>query len=241
MTMHMERRVTTLDSYQIHGILDGCYRGQVEDGTPHGRGTWGGRGIASGHRYEGEWVHGELHGHGVCTLPDGARYEGELDDHCFHGRGAWRSSDGARFFDGDWTRGWPRSGTALDARNGDLYRAEESEETWISSILEKGGAAPPGWTRAGTLERGHPGAEAFGAGVEWTGAATLADGTRFEGRLRGLRPVAGVVTDAAGARWDVTYGHDAGTLAEAPPPATRQVRRRAPSLEVASAGHTRRD
>ena len=81
---------------------------------------------------------------------------------------------------------------------------------------------PAGWTRAGvTVTSGRPPAEAPGSG-EWAGAWAREGGARVEGRLRGLRPVAGVETDEEGRRWHVTYDGER-TLAEGLVVASRLV------------------
>ena len=220
------RREALIDSYQIHGILDGIYWGEIKTGVPDGKGMWIGKGTARGHRYEGDWVGGQWQGFGVCTLPDGARYEGQLDDHCFHGRGCWRSSDSTRLFDGEWINGWPKRGTALDSRDGAIYLVECDEETWIGSVMNTTGVTPTGWKRIGTLEEGQPiQGDRFSAALEWTGTVVLLDGTRFSGRMRGLR------TDGLGTaagRWDAIAD---ATLDTWPAPASQeQVRTLLPSI-----------
>ena len=85
---------------------------------------------------------------------------------------------------------------------------------------------PAGWTRAGVrVTAGRPPAEAPGSG-EWAGAWAWEGGARVEGRLRGLRPVAGVETDAGGGRWRVEYDGER-TLAEGLAVTSRTVRERA--------------
>ncbi len=44
---------------------------------------------------------------------------------------------------------------------------------------------------------------------EYNGVFAFADGSRLEGRFRGLCPIRGVLTDASGRRWCVAYKGDA--------------------------------
>ncbi len=44
------------------------YQGSVQDGVPHGSGTWS---SIEGEVYEGEWKWGKRHGKGKCTWVDG--------------------------------------------------------------------------------------------------------------------------------------------------------------------------
>ena len=105
------------------------------------------------------------------------------------------------------------AGAALTA-DGDVLRAACDGKTWISDVWEEGGGVPEGWARAGVrVTRGRPAAGAPWSG-EWEGAWEREGGGRGEGRLVGLRPVAGVETDAGGARREVVYD-GRRTLAEA--------------------------
>jgi hypothetical protein len=185
-----QRGANQAAAYTIKGILDGFYQGEMQAGKPHGHGTWVGKGIAAGHRYEGEWTQGEWHGYGICTMQDGAWYKGQFEDHCFHGRGAWRSSDGTRFFDGKWERGWPRHGIALDCRDGSIYLASVDGENWIDSMLKVPGIVPTGWRKVGKLER-QPGTCTLEAGL---GSVVLLDGTRLDARMGRLHRLSGVAS-----------------------------------------------
>ena len=52
--------------------------------------------LHNGDTYEGEFLNGKRHGHGIYTWSDGTRYEGEYRDNQKHGRGIETSSDGSR-------------------------------------------------------------------------------------------------------------------------------------------------
>ena len=48
-----------------------------------------------GNAYEGEWLNGKKHGHGIYTWTEGHRYEGDWRDGKRHGQGigTWASKD----------------------------------------------------------------------------------------------------------------------------------------------------
>jgi hypothetical protein len=186
------------------------YEGGFVDDKQHGSGVYG---WANGDRYEGQWTGGNMHGTGLKTWAGGARYEGGWADDRTHGGGIFWLADGIRCFDGEWRKDFARRGTAVEA-DGSFFLAELDGKT-VLNFEEKYGR----WRRAGRVE-GWPlaagAAGGLGGATEWTGAVTWADGRRFEGRLRGLRPVEGVETGAGGTPAAVTYG--AGeTLAEIEP------------------------
>ena len=206
---------------------EGTYRGEILRAGPsmlrHGRGVmiWN-----FGMSYEGEWREDKKSGKGILTFRSGERYEGEFES-LMHGRGAWCDADGQRLYDGTWARHRPRGGAALDG-DGVVWRAgydftESEGRILIEYLWKKGEEMPAGWTRAGvTVTAGRPPAEAPGSGV-WAGAWAWEGGVRVEGRLRGLRPLAGVETDAGGGRWWVTYDGER-TLAEGLVVTSRTVR-----------------
>ena len=191
----------------------GIYAGEISGLGPtrrrHGNGVMS---YSIGNRFEGEWRNDRMFGRGVLAASDGSRYDGEFANSCFHGRGAFRFGDGRRLYDGSWSCGYPMGGAALDSE-GAVWSATDGGATALWEAWREGGGTPPRWTRAGvTVTAGRPPAEAPGYG-EWAGAWAWERGARVEGRLRGLRPVAGVETDAGGARWDVAYCGER-TLAE---------------------------
>ncbi len=61
---------------------------------------------SKGYRYEGDFVAGLRHGHGIEEYPDGSRYEGEFRNNLKHGKGVLRFSDGS-YYEGDFVRGVP--------------------------------------------------------------------------------------------------------------------------------------
>ncbi|MBB5175032.1 SH3 domain-containing protein [Texcoconibacillus texcoconensis] len=79
------------------------YEGEVEQGTPHGYGsfTW-----ANGDTYEGDVYDGLRHGYGVYEFSDGSFYEGEFVDGDFHGHGIFYYPEGSyvqgQFYENDY-------------------------------------------------------------------------------------------------------------------------------------------
>ncbi len=71
---------------------DGNFLGQLQDGLPHGQGTWTGH---NGDTHEGEWANGKRHGKGVYTWSDGSTFTGEWRNHKKHGSGIFKK--GGRF------------------------------------------------------------------------------------------------------------------------------------------------
>lgn len=94
----------------------GEYRGQIQDGKPHGHGVltqekdgdqyeghfdagkFDGKGVASYDQldmYDGEWKDGKYHGHGVRSYDYGSsRYDGQWQDGKKHGYGIYSYADG---------------------------------------------------------------------------------------------------------------------------------------------------
>ena len=54
-------------------IYGGTYKGQLQNGQPHGTGTH----TAGEYQYEGEWENGERKGKGILTCNDVIIYNGE--------------------------------------------------------------------------------------------------------------------------------------------------------------------
>ena len=62
---------------------DRKYKGEWQDGKPHGQGTMSMAGACNdndGRKYEGEWRDGKEHGKGTMSMADGRKYEGEWHD-----------------------------------------------------------------------------------------------------------------------------------------------------------------
>ena len=61
--------------------------------------------------------------------------------------------------------------------------------------------------------------------VDYDAAFAFDDGRRFEGRMRALCPLRGVLSDADGRRWRVVYSGDAWLAADLEPVDKEEVRR----------------
>jgi hypothetical protein len=189
----------TMSVIEDHGWM---YYGEVVGGKKHGRGADTGRGVYEGTCYDGEFVDGKWHGRGVLWL-----------------------GDGARCFDGQWANSLPLRGTAVEPDgmffllNFDGATGLYNDRTWREALARAPTSAGriPGWPPPEDAPGGRAG------DAEWSGAAEHSNRTRFDGELRGLRPLAGTEKDAGGGRWRVVYSGEL-TLAEAPPPLVRQVR-----------------
>src|SRR5687768_16998262 len=73
----------TLVRLYANGVRE-TYVGTLRAGRMHGRGAFT---LASGQRYEGDFVNDKATGRGVYTWPNGSRYEGDFVDGVSHGRG----------------------------------------------------------------------------------------------------------------------------------------------------------
>jgi|GEM_PF-1577875 len=79
----------------------GTYSGPLEDGLPHGFGTWI---HASGKMYTGDFIFGSMTGYGAMVFPDGELYTGFLKNGKAHGQGTMTHPDGRRV-SGMWVDG----------------------------------------------------------------------------------------------------------------------------------------
>ena len=80
-TLH--RRDTSGRNPIADPIIDRKYKGEWQDGKPHGQGTMSMAGACNdndGRKYEGEWRDGKEHGKGTMSMADGRKYEGEWHD-----------------------------------------------------------------------------------------------------------------------------------------------------------------
>ena len=77
------------------------YSGNLENGLPHGFGTWKN---SNGVSYTGYFYEGLRHGRGIWAHPDGIKYAGEWQQGIYHGRGTLILPSGARY-DGQWFEG----------------------------------------------------------------------------------------------------------------------------------------
>jgi hypothetical protein len=107
--------------YKDFGTQEGRYLGQVATSSnrPHGKGqiTW----EYTGDIYDGEWRHGNQHGHGRIKYATGDVFEGSFKNDLKHGRGTYQWKDG-RQYDGLYVndRSEDPNGT-LTWKNGTLF------------------------------------------------------------------------------------------------------------------------
>lgn len=96
-----ESATSSNEGKQAIPFQGGTYTGPLQDGLPHGYGTWI---HPSGLEYEGEFIRGNIEGYGIMTFPDGERYTGYFKDAKAHGQGTMTHPDG-RFVSGEWIDG----------------------------------------------------------------------------------------------------------------------------------------
>jgi len=87
-------------------MASGLYTGQKLGPIPHGTGTYVFKNKFF--KFQGDWVEGKKHGHGILFFKDGGSYEGEFRDDEIMGQGVRRWSDGSTYT-GEFVRG-ERSG-----------------------------------------------------------------------------------------------------------------------------------
>lgn len=81
----------------------------------------------SGEIYEGQWLNGRRHGHGVCVYADGTMYEGGWRLGAEHGRGALMTGDRTPIYSGDWADGLPHGQGVYRWACGDSYSGDWRE------------------------------------------------------------------------------------------------------------------
>ncbi|XP_072036503.1 uncharacterized protein [Amphiura filiformis] len=105
-----------------HGKLimnDGSYyEGEFINGEIEGHGfrKW----ATSGNTYSGQFLNGELNGHGVMTYGDGSVYEGEFQNNRKQGRGVIKDSTGA-VYEGSFHNNMKHGEGSMTYSNGDRY------------------------------------------------------------------------------------------------------------------------
>lgn len=102
---------------------DGIYEGELQDGMPHGSGTWEDE---EGHRYSGEWHEGRMHGEGTFTWASGHEYTGEYRDDLRHGYGVYVWANGDRY-EGEFVDNEMHGEGTLELVPGDTYEGEFRE------------------------------------------------------------------------------------------------------------------
>ena len=125
---------------------DCIYEGEIENGLPHGIGTYTktdgatyvghfknglrhGKGKFSypdGSIYEGVWKDDELNGLGTGTFPDGEKYVGEFKEGEKHGQGKFTYTDGG-WYDGSWKVGQSWTGIIYDKDGNISYEKVNGE------------------------------------------------------------------------------------------------------------------
>lgn len=115
-----------------HGKLvmaDGSfYEGQFMDGEIQGHGFR--RWVSTKNEYTGQFVKGELNGHGIMMYGDGSRYEGEWVDNKREGEGKLISKDGT-VYEGSFHNHRRHGEGKLMFSNGDIYEGD-----WVNDLRQ---------------------------------------------------------------------------------------------------------
>jgi len=74
----------------------------------------------SGHKYDGQWKNGKLHGRGTLTSPEGHRYVGQFKDNKFNGQGTYAAVDGSKYV-GEWKDGKTHGQGTLTKQDGTKF------------------------------------------------------------------------------------------------------------------------
>jgi len=143
----------------------GCYDGQVQAGSPHGKGI---RVFGSGACYQGEWKADNFHGEGVMTYTDRMRYEGQWKAGQRHGLAVTTDADGKSYV-GEWKADAPHNGKAVyKYPDGRVYAGEWQDGFKVKGVTKfPDGSRYEGEFQAGTMHG--------------TGVFTWPDGQRYEG------------------------------------------------------------
>ncbi|XP_015754189.1 PREDICTED: MORN repeat-containing protein 1-like [Acropora digitifera] len=115
-----------------HGKLvmaDGSfYEGQFVDGEIQGHGFR--RWASSRNEYTGQFVKGELNGHGIMVYGDGSHYEGEWQDNKREGEGKLLSKDGS-VYEGSFHNHKQHGEGKLIHRDGHVYEGD-----WVNDLRQ---------------------------------------------------------------------------------------------------------
>ena len=91
--------------------------GVIVDGYPYfAKGSW----LYLDDLFEGEWINGELQGHGKITFENGDVYEGNFEDDRFNGKGVLSYADGD-IYEGEFKDGSRHGYGILRRADGDIY------------------------------------------------------------------------------------------------------------------------
>jgi hypothetical protein len=98
------------------------YTGEVRRGRPHGKG----REVEplDAASYDGDWVAGQYHGHGLVFNADGSRYEGQFAQGERNGQGEYAFADGGGKYTGAWVGGSPHGHGSWQYEDGSHYKGE---------------------------------------------------------------------------------------------------------------------
>ena len=103
-----------------------------------------------GSSYKGEWLAGQMHGHGVLISADGEVYEGCFQEGIREGKGKVKRTDGAEY-EGLWSNGEYHGEGRYISSKGNIY-----EGVWRNGQLREGRLTNDGWVYEGELDAMSP-------------------------------------------------------------------------------------
>jgi hypothetical protein len=157
-TQREKRNWVKNKSMTVKGV-DGLYTGEIENGIPHGQGTYTfpngekyvgkfhdgkrhGQGTFTysyGEKYVGEFKDGKRHGHGIFTSPYGTKYVGEYKDDKRHGQGTFTLSTGEKY-EGEFQDNKRHGHGIFTYPNGSKYVWEwQDGKPWNGTVYDKYG------------------------------------------------------------------------------------------------------
>lgn len=115
---------TISDGYNVYiWKNNNKYEGNWLNGKPHGHGIITG---IDGTRYKGNWVNGKANGNGTKTWASGGKYEGNFTNDKIDGYGIKTNADGA-IYKGDWKNDKPHGYGVVSWVNGNKFEGNYIE------------------------------------------------------------------------------------------------------------------
>ncbi len=96
------------------------YTGELENGVPNGWGTMTYEYVDGEWVYEGQWQDGQEHGNGTLTRANGSQYAGDFENGDRSGKGTATYTDGSSY-EGQWKNNIYHGQGIMKYANGDVY------------------------------------------------------------------------------------------------------------------------
>jgi len=193
-----EARLAAFEA-SIAELTNGTYEGSFLDGKRHGHGV---RRYGNGDEYRGGWKEGKKSGSGSMNFADGSRYSGHFHQGSYHGHGEQVSARGHRY-KGGWIGGKREGHGVYEWPDGARYEGEywDGKEHGHGTRTFASGAVYVGEWRAGVMEG--------------KGSYTYADGAQYQGTFsQDLRHGFGAWSSPRGDRFNGVWVHDVASRGE---------------------------